>query len=200
MQQELLNQVKNLFDTFEKWNAFLELSAQMGEIKTNFFTKVRDPLYKYFIENPVEGWVCESWGNPDFDLRWYLTDFGKNSLGIGIAWTFDFVLTLEDAEKFDSVKIEQLLKTPEYSKILTAFERIDYQFTEVRRKIIETGNYQFGSPYDYNFKDPNKTILSWYAGNRTNEFVDQIIKKVERFRKDTEVTRLLRQLNELSKK
>ncbi len=199
MQQELLIQSMNLFDTPDKWDSFLELSNHRDNIRDKFFSKIKAPLMKYFNDNPVEGWVCESWGSPNYDMRWYLTDFGKNSLAIGIGWSFDFVLTLEDFEKFDSDRMNILMKQPEYAKILAAFGRIDYQFTEARRKVIESGNYSFGCAYDNNFEG-FKYQLAWYAGNRTNDFVQQIINKVEKFRRNEEVTRQLYQLNHNAKR
>lgn len=87
-----------------------------------------------------------------------------------------------------------LLRT-EYSILLFGFERIDRQ-SESQSKAIETRNYTFGSPHDYNFDNSQLDKLSWYAGNRTDEFVNQIITKIERFRKNKDFTRMLHELHE----
>jgi len=198
MQKELLNKAVALFDSPEKWSAFVELANQKETIKWNYFQKVKQPLLKYFNDNPVEGWVCEPWGDYNYDLCWYLKDFGKGSLSLAVGWTFQFLLYLEDPNNFDSNKINDLLKN-EYSQILTAFDRVDRQF-ELQTKIVETRNYYFDSPYDSSFDNNHLDILAWFAGNQTEKFVEQIIRKVEKFRKSAELTRMLYELNEKSKK
>lgn len=196
MQQDLLKHAMSLFDTSDKWNAFYELALQADKIKDFYFSKVRAPLTQYFIDNPVEGWDFEPWGDVRYDLRWFLKDFGKSSVALGVGWRFNFVMTLEDTTGFDNEKVNQLLSSSEYAKLVLAFERTDIQF-EQRRKFAEVGNYYFNSPNDSNFTEYQ---LAWYAGNNTDEFVKQIAAKVDRFRKDAEVTRLLHQLNEQSRK
>jgi hypothetical protein len=37
--------------------------------------------------------------------------------------------------------------------------------------------------------------LAWFAGNKTDLFLNQIAEKVNRFRKDAKVTNLLNELN-----
>lgn len=198
MQQELLTHAISLFDTVDKWNAFIDLANLKDIIKDAYFSKVKDPLFRYFSENPIDGWVCEPWGDQNYDLRWYLKDFGKNSLGLAVGWRYDFLLTIEDIEKFDGEKINGFLKSPECGKLLAAFGRVDLFLPDRSRKIVETGNFNFNSPFDSNFRDKYK--LAWFAGNQTKNFVDQIIGKVERFRKDKDVTHILYQVNEKSKK
>lgn len=199
MQQELLTHAMNIFDSVDKWNAFIDLANQKDTIKDAYFSKVKEPLFRYFHENQADGWVCEPWGDQTYDMRWYLKDFGKNSLGLGVGWRYDFVLTLEDPNRFDIEKMYSYLKSPESGKLLAAFERIDSFLPDQRRAIVETGNYSFDSPFDGNFKDA-KHQLAWYAGNQTENFVRQIVNKVEKFRKNKEVTDLLYQINEKSKK
>jgi hypothetical protein len=194
MQKELFNQAAELFDTPEKWDAYLELVNQKEAIRIHYLKKVKQPLLKYFNENPSEDWICEPSGNTDFDMRWYLRDFEKGSLALTIGWLFKFVLHVENVTKFDSKKIDDLLKT-DYSFILTGFDRIDRQF-EHTVKILEDRNYVFGSPYDHHFNDAQ---LAWFAGNRTQDLVNQIIVKVERFTKDKEMTRMLYEVNQKAK-
>jgi hypothetical protein len=193
IQKELLNQAIEIFDTPEKWNAFVELSNQKEAIKWIYFQKLKHPLLNYFNANPVDGWICEPWGNPLYDLRWYLKDFGKNSLALAIGWTFEFHLHIEDTINFDSLKINDLLKS-DYSILLSAFDRIDRQF-ENNVKAMESRHYHFDSPFDFNFDNSHIDNLAWFAGNKTQMFADQIIKKVDRFRKDKNLTKLLYDIN-----
>ncbi|HMF71956.1 MAG TPA: hypothetical protein VK616_10800 [Flavitalea sp.] len=193
MHRELLNQAVGIFNSSEKWNAFVELANQKENIKWYYFQKLKQPLLNYFNANPVHGWVCEPWGNQLYDIRWYLKDFGKDSLALAIGWTFEFHLHLQDTMAFDTDKINELLKT-DHSILLSAFGRVDRQFEE-NTKAMESRNYEFGTPYDFNFDNSQIDKLSWFAGNETEKFVQQIIKKVECFRKDENLTKLLYDLN-----
>lgn len=197
MQKEILNKAIELFDSPEKWNAFVELANQKETIKWLYFQKAKQPILKYFNDNPVDGWVCEPWGNPNFDIRWYLKDFGKSSLALAVGWTFHFVLHLEDLTNFDGNKINDLLRT-DYSKFLSAFDRVDRQF-EPQLKIVEVRNYSFDSPHDANFDDNNLDKLAWFVGNKTQIFTEQLIRKVEKFRQSAELTKMLYELNEKSR-
>lgn len=197
MQKELLNQALGIFDTSEKWNAFVELANQKEKIKWHYFQKLKQPLLNYFNANQVEGWVCEPWGDTNFDLRWYLKDFGKGSIALAIGWRFQFVLHVEETNAFDSKKIDDLLRS-EYSILLSSFDRVDRQF-EHQSKIVEERNYTFNSPYDTNFDESQLDNLAWFAGNETENFAEQIIKKVERFRQDNVLTKMLYNLNERTK-
>jgi len=197
MQKELLNQAIEIFDSSEKWNAFVELANQKETIKSHYLQKLKQPLLNYFNANPVEGWVCEPWGDQLYDIRWYLKDFGKNSIALAIGWRFHFVLHIEDTTTFDTKKIDDLLRS-DYSIILSSFDRVDRQF-EHQLKAVEVRNYSFNSPYDTNFDDSQLDKLSWFAGNKTENFAEQIIKKVERFRQDKDLTKMLYDLNSKTK-
>jgi hypothetical protein len=196
MQKELLHQTVGIFDTSEKWNAYIELANQKENIKNYYFQKLKHPLLNYFYKNPVDGWVCESWGNTLYDVRWYLKDFGKSSLSLAIGWMFEFHMHIEDITAFDTMKINDLLRG-EYSLLLSAFDRIDRSF-ENNTKAMEYRNYSFGSPYDSNFDNAHLDRLAWFAGNHTDEFVSQIIKKVEQFRQNSELTKMLYEVNQKS--
>lgn len=197
MQKEILSQAIGMFDTSEKWNAFVELANHKETIKNIYFQKLKQPLLNYFNSNPVDGWVCEPWGDPLYDIRWYLKDFGKSSLALAIGWTFEFHLHIEDITSFDTKKINELLKG-EYSVLLAAFDRVDRQF-EQNTKAMEYRNYSFGSPFDSYFDNSQLDRLAWFAGNETESFVNQIIQKVDRFRKDTNLTNLLYEINKKAK-
>lgn len=199
MQKELFNQALELFDTPEKWNAFLEMAAQKESMKLYYFQKLKQPLLKHFLqENADEHWVCDtSWGDPKYDFRWYLKDFGRGSLSLALGWGFQFTLHLEDTNTFDTNIMNDLLKT-DYSLILSSFDRVDRQF-EPNWKVVEERYYSFGSPYDYNFDAYNYDKLAWFAGNKTDMFVEQIIRKVEVFTKNQALTKMLYDLNQRAK-
>ena len=96
---------------------------------------------------------------------------------------------------FDSIKATTLLNTEKYSPLLSVL-RPDTIF-ENDWKIFEIGNFSFGSVNDGHFESDK---LGWYVGNETKVFVEQIVEKVDRIRKNLELTQLLREMNETCKK
>ncbi|MDD2987272.1 hypothetical protein [Flavobacterium sp.] len=193
MNQELLKQAKAMFDSPEKWNAFLELVWQKDEIRNQWFLKLKEEANKKFsTEEFVEGWVFNSWGV--WDLHWYQKEHGDKSIGLLIGWWGEMTLYC-NGEFYDTVKIHDLLRSERFAPLLSCFNRID-RFYEGGRLAIETRNFSFDSPHDTKF-DADR--LGWYAGNRTEDFLNQIAAKVNRYRKDEEMNSLLHELNLLTK-
>ena len=183
MRQELENKAMELFDTAEKWNSFLELVSMKNNLVYTAFKKLKQELMHYFNANPVDKWICEPWGDTNVDLSWYLKDFGINSLALRVGWRFEFHLQLNDTENYNSEKINNLLKTSEFSPLLAAFENAPDRQFENQTKAMEYRHYSFGSPYDNNFDNSHVDHLSWYAFYETKKFAEQIIRKVERVQK-----------------
>jgi len=205
MQKELMNQTMAMFDSAKKWNAFVELSNMRQSIEREWFLKIKTPLMTHFKKNLSDRWGCESCGNSGYDMRWYLKGFGKNSLALATWWTYTFCLHLEDVSTFNSELVTNRLKDPEYEEILLAFDRIDQPPPDQKFKVLEIRNYHFSDagddcPYNGCFDGVSIADLAWYAGNQTDEFVRQIISKVERFTNDQKVTDLLYKLNQEAKK
>jgi hypothetical protein len=208
MQRELMNQAMAMFDSAEKWNAFLDLSRLVGfkppdnaeGIIGEYFKKVKKPLMAYFSNHIADGWACSPWQNDTMDVCWYLKQFGIGSLALKTGWFFEFHLRVEDTASFDSSRIDQDLKSETYSLIRCAFDA-DREFVDSQTKLVQTRYYDFdGCLYNGRFGWQHVPELAWYAGNRTDEFVDQIIAKVERFTNDKNLTALLCQLNDNAKK
>lgn len=184
----------SLFDTAEKWSAFIEMANHKDAFKHYFFSKPKELLLKYFRENPVNGWVCESDPNDKTAIICYLQEFGKGSLLLKLGWDYEFHLLVANQGEFNTDKIDDLLRS-EYSMLLSGFDRVDRSY-EKQTKAMEYRNYSLGSIYDTRFIDVEEVEqFAWYAGHKTEELVEQIIEKVERFRKDSEMTRMLRELN-----
>jgi hypothetical protein len=193
MQQELLIQtVKMVENTPEKWNSFLELVWKKDTIRNNWYGILKQKLDKQFMSmDRVENWSYKSWGL--FDAQWYLTDFGDQSLSLIFGWWGELTLHA-NGQYFNLDIIGKLLKTSKYSPIMACFNRIDSQ--SGNRIAIESRNFNFGSPYDGKF---DLDRLAWYAGNMTEEFVKQIAEKVNKFRNNKEVTGLMIEINEQAK-
>lgn len=191
MNREFLNEAINLFDTPEKWNSFLELSNKRGEINNEWFKRAKIAVINHFTNDVVENWSFVNWNT--WDYRWFLEDFGKESFCF---WMYANRMGLWlNGANFNSEKATTLLQTEKYSSLLSVL-RPDEIFSN-DWKIAETGNFFFNSTSDGNIENNE---LAWYAGNKTEEFVNQIAEKVNRIRKNPELTELLRELNEKCKK
>jgi hypothetical protein len=199
MADEIVNQVEGLFSDKEQWTSFLELASQKDFIIESWWQTFRPTVHKCFaIDNFVDDWSFKSWGYWDF--RWFIKEFEEKSLSLwSREWNGNYSLVLwADANLFDVVKISDLLEEPKYQPIVSAFERLDEIANPVSDvKILEHGNYQFGDSMDghIDFKR-----LAWYAHYKKEEFVCQILRKIDRFRKDKEVTDLFKEINTLTQK
>jgi hypothetical protein len=192
MQKEIVKQAIDMFDTPEKWNSFLELSSVKDEIRNQWYQKLKTSVTKVFCEeNVVNGWSFSAWNTWDF--RWYLTDFGRESFCI---WMSGHRIGLwVNSNVHDSQKITDLLNTDRFSLIMSAL-RPDEVFSG-DWKLVENGNFVFESPYNLQF-DPDR--LGWFAGNRTEDFITQLVQKINRIRKDEILTGLLIEINKMTKK
>jgi hypothetical protein len=189
MHQELIKQAMGLFDTPEKWNTFLELVWQKDSIRNQWYNVLKEAANRHFTTiDVVSGWAFNSWGI--CDMHWYLSKFGDKSIRLHMGWGLELSLIV-DGDFFDLLKVNELIKNEKYSVILSAFSRIDRTY-EGNRIAIEARNYIFNSPYDSRF---DWDRLAWFAGNKTELFINQIADKVNRFRKDSNITNLLNELN-----
>jgi hypothetical protein len=198
MSQDLITQAEDFFKEKDEWYAFLDLEEHRDRIISNWFLKCKQELNKRFQNEEIDGagsWLYVSWGN--FSFRWYLKEFGIDSLCL-LFENSNLHLSVNNGNIFDFEEITSLLQTKEYSPIVSAFERCDDIFAgNSWIKVIERGNFYFKDKYDGNF---DNFRLAWYANYRTKELVDQIVRKVNAFRKDEKITELLREINEKAKK
>ena len=190
--QQILHHEPKLFPSPDDWNAFVELSQKIENIREHWFiiaTKVFQKKLRTIL--PEEWTIDTNWGLPR-DTKVYLTNNGPGALALCYGWEYELHLILDNGSNFNSEKINMLLKSAKYAPILEAFDRIDRSF-EVRTKAMCYRNFSFACASDGKIP-PNE--LSWYAGNRTDEFVDQAIGHIKKFTHDQIVTELLTELNE----
>ena len=196
-------ETSKIFDNFEKWEAYLELCNQkQGIIKywnSNFGLQIKNHFSEEKLLNLLEEKYPEwsFWSNGNDDFRWHLKDFDENSLLICLeieaGWKFSL---WNNNGNFEDYKIRKELE--KNSKLINLFgnNRIITPNTNHNYKIVEHGNFEFGTKFNTHISND---ILSWYAGNKSEEFLNQIIKKINNFR-TPEITKILREINTVSKK
>jgi hypothetical protein len=196
MQKDLLQQAIAMLDTPEKWNSLRTLSAAQTEIRNTWYLNLKTSVDACFRDekNMIDKWSYISWGL--FDYKWYLRDYDDQSFCLWLHDGYIFMFWVHP-NVHDSQKITELLRTDNKYSPLLASLRNDQSF-EGDWKIVEKGNFSFGSPYDNHF--PNPEELAWYAGNKTEEFLKQIVEKVDGIRRNAHLTDLLTEINELTKK
>jgi hypothetical protein len=193
MSKDIVKQAMEMFDTVDKWNAFLNLIAKKDEIRNQWFLEAKNQIVDYFSKNVVDNWSYSAWGV--WDIRWYISSFTRDSLCL--YWNGGYSLNLwVNSNVHNSVNMSTLLQTPKYAALMTCFDRVD-TVLEGDNKLIERGNFSFECQFDGNF---NSDQLSWYAGHETDKFVRQLVDKVERLRKNPEITALLMEINKVTKK
>ena len=192
--QQLIRKSQAIFDDLAKWNALFELHALTNTIQDYWLTIGTKGLWKYFDQGLPDSWVYKKW-DCDWETRWYLKEFGFNSLAIGFGWHYEFHLHLIDPKSFDTNLIDKQLKTEKYAKLLKPFGVNPPAPNRSGSKAVEsvgTFNFTFGSANDGNI--PLRE-LAWYAGHRTDDFVEQAADKIKQFTHDPEMTHLLTELN-----
>ena len=192
IEQKLVQKSTAIFNSFDKWSAFLELSSLQPHITKHWFTMATQKLRAHFTANPSDGWKWKEWGSPT-DTLWFLEKFGSDSLTVGFGWNYQFHLHLGDGKRFDANLIDKLLQTKKYTKLLIPFG--------VNPRLNSgSGSRVMDAHFDFNFDSDNdgsipQAELAWYAAHRTEEFARQAASKIEQFTRDGEMTRLLSELN-----
>jgi len=197
MSQEIFKQAEMFFEKKEEWYSFLDLLEYKDRIYWNWYKKCKYELNRRFQEEEIDkkgNWLYYSWGN--FDFKWFLKDFGHDSLCIWLQNSLFYLWA--NGNIYDVEEISKLLQQKKFIPIISAFERQDDIFLPNNwEKVVERGNFHFGDEYDGNF---DNSRLAWYANFRTNDLADQIIRKVNRFRNNEEITLLLIEINQKTKR
>ena len=195
MENEELRQAINLFDTPEKWNAFIELSKHQDRLKQMMTRTAVVRANQYFRqEHQVPGWSFMQFSDDKLGMVWYLTAYGENSICLVLSWGGEFVLEVRNGAN-NVAETTRLLKDSKFSALLGCFERVD-TWWDNHFLARERFNFSFGSPSDGHF---GPFRLAWYAHFATESFIEQLGAKVARFQLP-EMTALLTELNALTRK
>ena len=195
MGTELLAQAMKLFDTLDKWNAYLELVKAKEEIKKGYFSRLRKEIVRKEYSDSSRGNTFWSLIDDEFErCICFLTEFGKDS--IGLVWDSKSFTLWGHPNTCDVNKANDLLATSEFEPIKSCFDTkhlspqtYKEHFFKQKHK-FEFSDGQAYSAYDSESHD----ILSWFAGNKTEEMARLIIDQVNKFR-TPEITKLLIELN-----
>jgi hypothetical protein len=192
MNEEILAQAMALFDTPEKWNAFLELSYNRDLLRDRWYGCLLQKIIELSNITPnYELWgviKIDNWG-----VSWYLNEFNWNSVVIHSWAGYNVRIWLRVSE--DKRKnIYELLNTDKFIPLFSCFDKIRTRNIFPNEFPIE-GHISFD--FQSNFEGDwtrNALKFSWYAGNETEKVANQILNKINRFR-TPEITELLIELN-----
>ncbi|MEN9301790.1 MAG: hypothetical protein RL264_219 [Bacteroidota bacterium] len=191
MNEELLQKAMQLFDSAEKWNSFIELVNKNNEIQSRWWKKLQLEVFDREQKNGNSEWDIIIWYN--WDIRWFIKGEPNNTICIHF-WGDGFRV-FYNWGGLDIEKVNELIKDPRFDKIKSCMDRIEG--SDNVTICWENRNFGFDTPYDFCF--PNSQTLSWYAGNETMKFADQLIAKVRKFQ-TPEITQLFKEINEKCKK
>ncbi|WP_435524677.1 hypothetical protein [Chryseobacterium indoltheticum] len=191
MNDELLMKAMLLFDTNEKWESFSELMNINGNIQAKWWKKLQTEIYNREVKKMMKIGVF-TFGIIGIYFG-MLKGYSEKSLAIHF-WGDGFRI-FSDYGDLDPEKVNELVKHPRFDSIRNAFSRIDSSNNETIA--LEIRNFSFGTSFDENF--PNSRSLSWFAGNKTNEFADQLIEKVRKLQ-TKEIVELFKEINNTCKK
>lgn len=197
MQTEEINQAVQLFDTPEKWTAFLALTSQKESLRQAMYRTAFVRISSYFLkEHKAEGWSFKPLDPDELAMVWYLTQYGEFSVCLVMAWKGELVLEVRGGDRHNKVdEAAKLIADPKYSVLLSCFERID-KGVEGHFLAREKYNFSFGTPSDTRF---GPFRLAWHAQFETEQLLEQIVAKVARFQ-TPEMTALLGEFNQLTRK
>jgi hypothetical protein len=162
-----------------------------NEIQMRWWKKLQLEVYNREQKNGNSDWEVQIWNN--WDIKWIVKGETTNNLCVHF-WGDSFRVFYGGGD-LDIEKVNALLKDPRFDKIKSCMDRIEG--SDFQTICLEHRNFGFGTPYDFSF--PNNQMLSWYAGNETEKFADQLVTKVRRFQ-TPEITQLFKEINEKCKK
>lgn len=201
MNKELISQAAKMFESesVEKWNAFIELCWGKGEIRQFYFMKFRSAMLTHFSKGIINPWDFVSINQEQY--RWFIKDFKQDS--IVLLWDVNRLYLWCNPSLVKVDEATNLLKTPDFAPVISCFDPCDVIGIGGQREYLygETHRYKFNETEFIQRTDNEQghLELSWYAGNRTNELINQITDKVNKFR-TPEITKLMIDLNEKCKR
>ncbi|GIJ93193.1 hypothetical protein [Capnocytophaga stomatis] len=184
MNNNTLKEAAELFNTTEKWNAFVELVNQQDNLKNMWWNELQENVYN---RGTAPDWTVYKYHGIE-KIIWYVSDAQQGQSSTSIYFDGEHICIYF----YSGVNPEEAQKLIEKNK--ERFQIIFDQFDNVEKG----GKYLLWEKFK--FRDGNKDILgadklAWYAGNRTEEFANQLVERIQKLQ-TTEITNLFREINE----
>lgn len=191
MSYEIVGQVENLFSDKKQWDSFLDIHTCWNQIRDAWWRKFLSEMNKSV--KSVQNWGYSA--TQPLEYRWYINEFGINSFCL-VAQNLwgKFSLGLwAPQNKYDVKELSELLQKEEYGEPIKAkFDRLHYVGNETTEwKYAE--NFVFDNSKEKDALDIDR--MAWYANYKTADMVSQFVAKINKFREDDEVTKILIYLN-----
>jgi hypothetical protein len=192
MNEELLKQTESLFDSPQKWSAFIELMDRSGEMQNRWLKRLQQEVSQREKKDLDSNWNIYVGDN--CEIRWHIKGEANNTFIIHF-WGKESCLGVHNDGALDADKVEDLIQESRFDIIKDGFDRIG-EWDKSNNTMEEHGNFKFDSIHNGRFTDK---ILVWYAGNKTKEFADQLIRKVRKLQ-TPEIKELFKEINAKCKK
>lgn len=185
MNYDLLLEASKLFEIPEKWNAFNELSNNKNRLMDFWWRKLQKEVQTRELQYGHADWSFYAWNS--WDMMWFVRGDKNDSFAVHY---WGKTLRVCGYGGINQGLLRNLLKEYRFDIIRRAFDRIDGENND--SYALEEGNFHFGTTSDGNFS--NVEELSWYAGNETSKYADQLIEKVRKFQ-TPEILELFKEIN-----
>lgn len=191
--QDILEHEPKIFPDAKSWSAFHEMAGYRDQIRLELYKHGTIALQEHLKAQDYDGWSVAAWGNPNEDTVLYLNDFGVNSIAIRLGWQYNLLLAPWGNYCCDLEQGRQLIKD---LPLLSKFEQLGGSSTTTPNALAMNSRR-----FEFAVNDKMQTIidvsdLAWYAANRTDEFVKQVVNKLEVFITDPKATEQIYHINE----
>ncbi len=163
--QKYLEQATKIFDSIEKWTAFLELHKIKDQIKTLWFQELEEAVCKKINTIPN---LDNKWCFRKYDINnygWYLKEHGKDSLMICFEYT-QFCLYI-DGEEYNR---SEIIKKYRNTKLFNPYFKDNEIITNSKYLAAKKNEININGISDYD-------TLAYYANKESAEhqiLVDKI--------------------------
>ena len=185
MKKQLVNSALQIFSTFDKWDAFIDLVEIRANIQQVWVENAKSRIKDEFKSNEV--WKMEYGGW--WDVRWHLISQSSVQMNYWLSQdsAFHFVIH-NDGTKGELIK--NIFDKPKFESLKYVWGTDVITNFNFEIKVKQEGKWNFDCEYD---NDLRTDRLIWFAGNETEKFIRQIAEKVLKFQKP-DIVALLREL------
>ncbi len=187
IEHELIKKSTELFKSDDDWNAFIELSNLKDRIVKEWYSILEDEIDKSVkLQN---GWKFRR--HSDFSFQWYLDD-ATDGMSLWLEGA-DFSLWANGL-LYNIENIREALLRPEFNNIRNGISTPDVKFDN-NYFFREIGRFRFDNIAISKF---DRYQISWFAGNKSEEFAQQLAQKLAPFM-DKDATMNILKLNSIKR-